>query len=88
MACCSASNSVGVINVICLSWVIVRNAARAAISVLSEFISFCIRRIIGIFSVISRSIFVITRVCAFVGLNGKAARSLFFSVLLAFSGWV
>lgn len=86
--CCLVSNLVGVINVICLLWVIVRNVVRVVISVLLEFILFCIRCIIGIFSVILCLIFVIMCVCVFVGLNGKVVRSLFFSVLLVFSGWV
>lgn len=88
LVCCLVSNLVGVINVICLLWVIVCNVVRVVISVLLEFILFCIRCIIGIFSVILCLIFVIMCVCVFVGLNGKVVRSLFFSVLLVFSGWV
>ena len=87
LACCSASNSVGAINATCLPWAIARSAARAATSVLPEPTSPCTRRIIGTSSAISRSISATTRACAPVGLNGKAARSLFFSASLALSGW-
>ena len=41
---------------------------------------------IGASSAISRSISATTRACAPVGLNGKAARSLFFSASLVLSG--